>query len=133
LNQTQRILLLGVEDSTAAHLMKAISPLRRRVQIVRERSIDKCLAAIERLRPHIVCVPPDANFYASLTRALNSRGLELPFVVVSGRSRPVEWRSALEGGAADYCSAPFEASRVDQVLGGAATRPMTSFFTFAPI
>jgi DNA-binding NtrC family response regulator len=125
--QTQRILLLGVEDATAASLLQAISPLKRRVQIVRERSIDKCLAAIERLRPHILCVPPDEAFLASLRQAFASRGLQLPFVVVSGCGGPREWRTALEGGAADYFAAPFEMSRVDQILAGAASNPMGSF------
>jgi DNA-binding NtrC family response regulator len=125
--QTQRILLLGVEDATAASLLQAISPLKRRVQIVRERSIDKCLAAIERLRPHVLCVPPDEGFLASLRQALASRGLHLPFVVVSGNGGPREWRTALEGGAADYFAAPFEMSRVDQILAGAASNPMSSF------
>ena len=125
--QTQRILLLGVEDATAASLLQAISPLKRRVQVVRERSIDKCLAAIECLRPHLLCVPPDEGFLASLRQAFASRGLQLPFVVVSGRSGPREWRTALEGGAADYFAAPFEMSRVDQILAGAASNPMGSF------
>jgi DNA-binding NtrC family response regulator len=125
--QTQRILLLGVEDATAAGLLRAISPLKRRVQVVPERSIDKCLAAIERLRPHILCVPPDEAFLASLRQAFASRGLQLPFVVVSGSGGPKEWRTALEGGAADYFAAPFEMSKVDQILAGAASNPMSSF------
>lgn len=130
--QSQRILLLGVEDATAASLLQAISPLKRRVQVVRERSIDKCLAAIERLRPHILCVPPDESFMTSLRQAFTSRGLQLPFVVVSGNGGPREWRTALEGGAADYFSAPFEMSRVDQILAGAASNPMGSFLALQP-
>jgi DNA-binding NtrC family response regulator len=125
--QIQRILLLGVEDATADGLVRAISPLKRRVQVVRERSIDKCLAAIEGLRPHVLCVPPDANFLAALRQAFASRGLQLPFVVVSGNGGPREWRTALEGGAADYFAAPFEMTRVDQILAGAASNPMSSF------
>lgn len=130
--RTQRILMLGVEETTAANLSKALSPLKHSVQIVRDRSIDKCLAAIERLRPHILCVPPDAGFYAALTRAFASRGLHLPFVVVSEKSGAKEWRAALEGGAADYFAAPFEMTRVDQILAGAATNPMSSFLALSP-
>ena len=95
MQQTQRILLLGLEDATAASLLRAISPLKRRVQIVRERSIDKCLAATELLRPHILCVPPDEGFLASLRQAFALCGLHLPFVAVSGNGGPKEWRTAL--------------------------------------
>ncbi len=130
--RSKRILMLGVDETTSESLIQAISPLSHSVQSIRERSIDKCLAAIEKVRPHIVCVPPDSSFYSQLRRALSSRGLNLPFVVVSGAASPSEWRAALEGGAAEYFSAPFERTKVSEILASALTNPMSAFLAFEP-
>ncbi len=130
--RSQRILLLGVDETTRTSLSQAISPLNHTVQHIRERSIDKCLAAIEKVRPHVVCVPPDSGFYSRLRTALDARGLKLPFVVVSGEASPREWRAALEGGAAEYFSAPFEMSKVSEILTSALTNPMSAFLALEP-
>ena len=43
---------------------------------------------------------------------------ELPVVVVSRDADSFEWLNALEAGAADYCSAPFQSGQIGWILEG---------------
>jgi DNA-binding NtrC family response regulator len=43
---------------------------------------------------------------------------ELPVVVVSRGADSFEWLNALEAGAADYCSAPFQSGQIGWILEG---------------
>lgn len=43
---------------------------------------------------------------------------ELPVVVVSQGADSFEWLNALEAGAADYCSAPFQSGQIGWILEG---------------
>ena len=43
---------------------------------------------------------------------------DLPVVVVSRGADSFEWLNALEAGAADYCSAPFQSGQISWILEG---------------
>ena len=124
------VLLLGVEQTTARKLTKASANYR--IETAEGRSIDGALAAIEKVRPDLVCVPADNEFYTALNRALGARGLRVPFVVVSEKLEAKEWRAAVESGAADCFGGPFDASHVESIFSHALAAPMASFLRFQP-
>jgi DNA-binding NtrC family response regulator len=49
----------------------------------------------------------------------------LPVIVVSPHSNVTEWLDALDGGAADYCSAPFELAHLGWILSS-RQRPLAA-------
>ena len=67
--RSHRVLLLGVEQATAGKL--AAASTHYKIETAAGRSIDRALAAIEKVRPDLVCVPADNEFYTALNRALS--------------------------------------------------------------
>ncbi len=96
------------------------------------RSVDQALAAIEKFRPDLVCVPADNEFYTSLNRVLGARGLRVPFIVVSDKLGAKEWRAAVEGGAADCFGGPFDPRQIETIFRSALVAPMAAFLRFQP-
>jgi hypothetical protein len=75
--------------------------------------------ALSRLGVETVRRNPQVVFCPSAPRSLR-RALRhfprLPVVVVSRLPEVATWLDALEAGAADYCSAPFESIHLDWIL-----------------
>jgi len=128
--RSHRVLLLGVDKATARKLAQVSK--KHQVETASGRSIDRALAAIEKVRPDLVCVPADNEFYTALNRVLGARGLRVPFVVVSEKITAQQFRAAVEGGAADCFGGPFESSQVEGIFRSALTAPMAAFLSFQP-
>lgn len=58
----------------------------------------------------------DCSGYPELLRDIREARPDLPVVVVTRLPESEKWLNALEAGAADYCSAPFEAIQVRWIL-----------------
>jgi DNA-binding NarL/FixJ family response regulator len=57
--------------------------------------------------------------YLSLLRRVREERPALPFVVVTRVPETTAWLDALEAGATDYCSAPFEARQIHWLMESA--------------
>ena len=67
----------------------------------------------------------DCPNYPALLREVRDLRPDLPVVVVTRLPESDKWLNALEAGAADYCSAPFEAVQVRWILSAVlGRRPM---------
>ncbi len=128
--KSHRVLLLGVDKATSDKIAKACA--KHRIETTGGRSVDQALASIEKVRPDLVCVPADPEFYTSLNRVLTARGLRVPFIVVSEKLDAKEWRAAVEGGAADCFGGPFEGRYVETIFRNALAAPMAAFLQFHP-
>jgi DNA-binding response OmpR family regulator len=60
--------------------------------------------------------------YPALVRRIRDLKPELPVVVVTRLPESDKWLNALEAGAADYCSAPFEAIQVRWIVSSVLRR-----------
>ncbi len=107
------ILLLGLEESVAAELACA---LRRNQQEFRSHS---CLP-LEALDDFgLVFCAADRQRYVNVLAFIRRLRLPLPLIVVSRQPDTSEWLDALEAGAADYCSPPFETVQIRWIVENA--------------
>ncbi len=74
--------------------------------VLRELAVDVCSADQAGLA---FCAAGDLD-------AVRRKHPGLPVIVVSQHSNVTEWLDALDGGAADYCSAPFELTHLGWIL-----------------
>ena len=114
----KRLLLVGLAESTAAELMDALSSAA--IEVLRPETAEDEAAAVERLRPDLICRSP---------RDLPS-GAKTPFVVIAERAQAREWMEAVRAGASDYLAPPFLPGQLDGLLaavGGA--QPMWRYLS----
>jgi DNA-binding response OmpR family regulator len=64
----------------------------------------------------------DCPTYASVMRRIRDLRPNLPIVVVTRLPESDKWLNALEEGADDYCSAPFESIQVRWILSAVMSR-----------
>lgn len=60
--------------------------------------------------------------YMSLLKRVRALRPSLPFIVVTSLPETAGWLDALEAGATDYCSAPFEARQIEWLVEAAMHR-----------
>lgn len=64
----------------------------------------------------LVFCSADRRTYTLLLNLIKQEGLEVPVVVVTRHPETDEWLDAIEAGAADYCSPPFEAFQISWII-----------------
>jgi DNA-binding NtrC family response regulator len=64
----------------------------------------------------LVFCSAERQTYTLLLNLIKREGLEVPVVVVSRHPQADEWLDAIEAGAADYCSPPFEAFQISWII-----------------
>jgi len=67
----------------------------------------------------IVFAGGEPKHYLSLLRKVREARPALPFVVVTRNPETTAWLDALEAGATDYCSAPFESRQIHWLMEAA--------------
>ncbi len=98
---TAKVLLLGLDDSLAGTLSLKLTEMNYETGALAEASPDLVFTTLARLRQTRQQLPG------------------VPAVVVSRLPETHEWLDALEGGAVDYCAAPFETRSLKWILDGA--------------
>lgn len=71
----------------------------------------------------LVFVAGDRPGYLSTLRSIRAQRNPPPVIVVTRLPETADWLDALEAGAADYCSAPFEPIQVRWILDSALSQP----------
>ena len=116
-----RIVLTGLESPAMEDLGRVLSEQGHEVVVGWEGALGAADA--------IFC-SGDEPTYAALVQEVRKLRPNLPVVVVTRLPETAKWLDALEAGAADYCSAPFETVQICWLLSGllaaggvAATKP----------
>jgi DNA-binding response OmpR family regulator len=98
-----KVVLIGLESAAATQIGRALASEKHLVE-------NKAHTAPEReiFDADIVFAGGDRKHYMRLLKRIRAQRPELPFVVVTRLPETSDWLDALEAGATDYCSAPFE-------------------------
>jgi DNA-binding NtrC family response regulator len=109
-----QVVFVGLEEATSRLIGRALTAQRHQI-------LHKRLDAVTRdlIDADIVFAGGDSADYLPLLRRVREARPGLPFVVVSGSAEIVKWLDALEAGATDYCTAPFETQQVQWVMESA--------------
>ncbi len=98
-----KIITVGLKKSIAQQLGRALGFERHQI------SHKPKAAAVDELNDaDIVFADGDGKRYLPLLKQVRETLPSLPFVVVTRVPETSDWLDALEAGATDYCSAPFE-------------------------
>jgi DNA-binding response OmpR family regulator len=112
-----KVILVGLEQLAATHISGALAVEQHQIE-------QKPRGAVvpDLLDADIVFAGGEPAYYLSLLRLLRAVRPSLPFVVVTRIPETREWLDALEAGATDYCSAPFESKHVQWLMESALPR-----------
>jgi DNA-binding NtrC family response regulator len=114
-----KVMLIGLEYSTANQLGHALQDDRHQIELK-----PNTARAEELLDADIIFADGSEKRYLSLLRSIRKLKPRLPFVVVTRLPEITDWLDALEAGATDYCSAPFERRQIMWILDSAFARLM---------
>jgi len=111
------VILLGFETAAAHQIERALQNENHRV-------INTSLEAsdAEVLDADIVFASGDGKRYVSVLKRVHESNPAMPFVVVTRLPETSDWLDALEAGATDYCSAPFEPRQLRWLMESAIPR-----------
>jgi DNA-binding response OmpR family regulator len=109
-----RVVFVGVEQAAAVQIAKALAVERHQLE-----QKPKGAFAVDVIDADIVFAGGDPIHYLSLLRTVREQRPALPFVVVTRVPETNEWLDALEAGATDYCSAPFENRQINWLMESA--------------
>ncbi len=112
-----KVVLIGLEQSAASQIGRALSSERHEIL-----NKPKSIAIDDLIDTDIVFAGGDQAQYLTLLRRIRAARPTLPFVVVTGRPETSDWLDALEAGATDYCSAPFETRQISWLMESALHR-----------
>ncbi len=110
------IMLFALDSSLATELAGALSFESRAYHLAPFEPTAEGVKAAVRSDTALVFCSADRQTYTLLLNLIKQEGLELPVVVVSRHPQTDEWLNAIEAGAADYCSPPFEAFQISWII-----------------
>jgi DNA-binding NtrC family response regulator len=114
-----RIVLFGLDDLLAFELRRVLVGQQQTVFSEPFLAPLECLAVVERLGADLIFCSTHRKRYPALLEAVGRFKPDLPVVVVSRVPEVAEWLDAIEAGASDYCTAPFETSHIQWILDSA--------------
>jgi DNA-binding NarL/FixJ family response regulator len=105
------VFLIGLEQAIATQISRALAVERHRIE-----QKPQNIGVHDLMEVDIVFAGGDPSQYLSLLRRVREERPGLPFVVVTRIPETTEWLDALEAGATDYCSSPFEARQIHWLM-----------------
>lgn len=109
-----RVVFIGIEHALAVPIARALAVERHQLE---QRPWNAVIP--ETLDADIVFAGGAPGNYLPLLRKVRETRPTLPFVVVTRVPETKEWLDALEAGATDYCSAPFENRQIHWLMESA--------------
>ena len=109
-----KVILIGLEQAIANQISRALEAERHWIE-QKARDIE----ARALMSGDIVFAGGRPAEYLPLLRRVRRERPAMPFVVVSRFPDTKEWLDALEAGATDYCSAPFEIRQIRWLMESA--------------
>jgi DNA-binding NarL/FixJ family response regulator len=107
-------MLVGLEQTTAAQISRALAVERHRVE---QKPLE--ISTRDLMDVDIVFAGGEPSHYLSLLRYVRQERPTLPFVVVTRIPETSAWLDALEAGATDYCSSPFDSRQIHWLMESA--------------
>ena len=114
------VYLIGLDQAIASQVSRALAVERHRIE-TKPAHADVC----EISDVDIVFAGGEPEQYLSLLKQVREKRPNLPFVVVTRAPETTAWLDALEAGATDYCSAPFESRQIHWLMESALSRRYT--------
>jgi DNA-binding NtrC family response regulator len=105
------IITVGLDPGSAYLLDRALEAGHHQIS-----HKPKFTAADELNEADIVFVDSDGKQYLPLLKKVRGLSPNLPFVVVTRIPETSDWLDALEAGATDYCSTPFDARHMSWLM-----------------
>ncbi|MDP9053052.1 MAG: hypothetical protein M3N93_01925 [Acidobacteriota bacterium] len=115
------VFLIGLEQTTATQITRSLVVERHRVE-----QKSQNIGITDLNNADIVFAGGEPAQYLSLLRRVREAKPALPFIVVTRVPETTEWLNALEAGATDYCSSPFESRQLHWLMEGALSRRMSA-------
>jgi DNA-binding NtrC family response regulator len=109
-----RVLLFGLDPALADELKSTLS--LHEVAESKAASSSACAREIDEKSPDVVFCGSDRRCRETALRAVSVSRPWTPVIVASPQPETADWLDALESGAADYCSAPFESHQISWIL-----------------
>lgn len=118
-----KVVFVGIEHALAVPIARALAVERHQLEQKPQNAV-----VLDILDADIVFAGGEPKHYLSLLRKVREARSALPFVVVTRVPETKEWLDALEAGATDYCSAPFETRQIHWLMEAALPkqRPVSS-------
>ena len=119
-----KVVFVGVEQASAVQIARALAVERHQLD---QKPGDAII--LDLVDADIVFAGGEPAHYLSLLRKVREVRPTLPFVVVTRVPETKEWLDALEAGATDYCSSPFEVRQINWLMESALPkqRPIPAF------
>jgi DNA-binding response OmpR family regulator len=112
-----RVVFAGIEESIANNLIAVLGPAGHQI------SHSPISAPVDEfLRADIIFATGESGKYMTLLRLVRRLRPALPFVVVTRSPETFAWLEALEAGATDCCSPPFEPRQIALLMNSALPR-----------
>jgi DNA-binding NtrC family response regulator len=105
------IVTVGLDQGSAVLLDRALAPGQHQIE-----HKPKTTSASELADADIVFANGEGKQYLSLLQKSRVMFPSLPFVVVTRIPETSDWLDALEAGATDYCSMPFDARHMSWLM-----------------
>ena len=117
-----RIVLFGLDNLLAAELREVLESLRHTVRMEPLLSPRKILDVVQRPGTDLIFCASEPERYAILLDVIRRHRPGLP-VVVTGRTPEVaDWLDAIEAGASDYCTPPFDLAHIHWIVDSTLAR-----------
>ena len=111
------VFLIGLEQAIAAQISRALAVERHRIELKSQN-----IGIRDIMDADIVFAGGEPTQYLQLLRRVREERPALPFVVVTRIPETSAWLDALEAGATDYCSSPFENRQIHWLMESALPR-----------
>lgn len=111
------VYLIGLDQAIATQISRALAVERHRIE-----QKPQSVSVGEMMDVDIVFAGGEPAQYLSLLRRVREERPGLPFVVVTRVPETSAWLDALEAGATDYCSSPFENRQIHWLMESALPR-----------
>ncbi|MDX1981074.1 MAG: response regulator [Bryobacteraceae bacterium] len=109
------VLIYGLDAPLADELGRALRTLALSVKAEHCHDIAQCLTHLRETGPKLVFCSFE-NGLRTLLHAVSGDSLDVPVIAVTRHPEVHQWLDAMEAGAADYCSAPFEPLHLEWIL-----------------
>jgi DNA-binding NtrC family response regulator len=114
-----KVALVGLEVSAADQIAKILSSTGNDVRCLAPQAGARDFAEAD-----IVFAGGTQQQYLKLLQATRRNRPRLPFIVVTDERETRGWLDALEYGATNYCSAPFDTRKIAWLMETALDRPL---------
>jgi DNA-binding NtrC family response regulator len=113
------VVLLGLAEDLASESGRVLSEQGHKVYSFPLLSASSALNVLKQVHADLVFCPAEPERYNLLLDAITQKMTGLPLVVVSRHPDASAWLDALQAGASDYCTPPFESIHMRWIMESA--------------